>query len=110
NVSDKRIMLTYLLYPFDGVRPKVEDADGKALKVYMPPIAWYFPTFVQRTLEPGEVFEIGTAYLALATAAPADGKVSVPTVVVEPGKYRVSYPAIGAWSGSPPDTGTNRLS
>jgi uncharacterized protein (TIGR03067 family) len=109
NVSDKKVTLTYYSAPFDGVHPVVEDSGGKPLQVIMPPLAFYFPTIRQRSLEPGEVFEIGRPQLQFATAV-ADGKVSIPTVALETGTYRVSYPAISAWVGSGPDMGTNRLS
>jgi RNA polymerase sigma factor (sigma-70 family) len=110
NVSDKKVTLTYFSMPFDGVHPRVEDADGKALRVTaMPPLAFYFPTILQRNLEPGEVFEVGKPQLQFATAIDKD-RVTVPTIVVELGKYQVSFPGFSAWAGSGSDTGTNRLS
>jgi RNA polymerase sigma factor (sigma-70 family) len=73
--------------------PEVNSKDGKPAKVIPPPVWHYSPQVVERTLQPGEVIELGRPTLWLVGQNPSR-KVVRPTLVAAPGSYRVQYPGL----------------
>jgi RNA polymerase sigma factor (sigma-70 family) len=96
------------VYYYSNVRQEtpatVEDADGKRAQVAMPPAFDNYRVLTNRTLAPGDAFDLGTQELAVAAAA-KDGEVKRPTLVAGPGWYKVSYVGVAQTRDSVKDPG-----
>jgi uncharacterized protein (TIGR03067 family) len=78
---------------FDDHGPVVTDAAGQRLTVKMPPVEFFRRVLEKKTLEPGEVIDLGTPKLVLL---PASGKEQArsPSLAASPGTVKVSYPGL----------------
>jgi RNA polymerase sigma factor (sigma-70 family) len=107
NVSGRKATVSFWSPPEDGANaivvgkdrkpreayPEVKGRDGKPAKV-TPSGAWqYSPRVVERTLEPGEVMELGRPTLWLV-GENQSWKSSHPILHAAPGSYRVQYPGL----------------
>ncbi len=90
NLSKTAIKVSYSSDPLDDVWPQVLDSAGKRVQVVMALVAMFKRVLRERNIAPGEVIEIGTPRIALMREKP-DLRVTVPSMQVAPGKYRISY-------------------
>jgi len=70
--------------------PEIINKDSKPATVLPPPMWHYSAQVVERTLQPGEAIELGRPILWLVGEKPSRN-VNHPTLVAEPGNYRVNY-------------------
>ncbi len=104
NVSARKATVSYWSRPADDVGPMVVGQDRRPRQAYpeatindgqpakvVPPPAWdYAPHVVERTLQSGEVIELGRPTLWLVGENPSR-KVRRPTLVAASGTYQVRY-------------------
>ncbi len=104
NASKVPAKVYYHSNVMEEARATAEDADGKAARVAMPPEKLYKVRLLSRTLDAGEVFDLGTQKVTVA-AEGKDGSVEEPTLVAGPGWYRVSYLGVARARDSAKDPG-----
>ena len=104
NRGNVPVKVTYQSQPFDSIPPVVEADGGKRMAVVMPPFAMYKRRTLERTLNPGEVWEVGAPRIeftiALRVNQEEESPVEVPTVAVGragaraggEGTFRAWYP------------------
>ena len=74
--------------------PRVEDAAGKAVPVVKPPVSLGAWRVIPYALEPGDEMLLARPQVAFVPTEPA-GPVSIPTIVAEPGRYKISFEGTG---------------
>ena len=104
NVGKAPVKVYYYSDVMKKTPATVEDAAGKAAHIEMPPQKLYKLELTSRTLEAGEEFNLGTQELTVASAV-TNGKVEEPTLVAEPGRYKVSYHGVAQTRASVTDPG-----
>jgi RNA polymerase sigma factor (sigma-70 family) len=104
NVGKAPAKVSYYSNVMQESPASVEDAEGKATRVAMPPQKLYKRRLTSHTLEAGETFDLGAQELTVA-ADGKDGEVEVPTLVAGPGWYRVSYHGVALARDSAYDRG-----